>query len=64
MSLPRLRFVVVFAIVAVAWWYRRNPPPTTAQLAGEKIETLQRVKAYQNAMIDVYIQQLSKETNK
>jgi hypothetical protein len=63
MKPPRLRFVVVFAIVAVAWWYRRNPPPTPAELAREKIETLQRVKAYQNAIVDVYIQQLSKQTN-
>lgn len=63
MKLPRLRFVLVFAIVAVVWWYRRNPPPTPAELAREQIETLQRVKAYQNAIVDVYIQQLSKQTN-
>jgi hypothetical protein len=39
------------------------PTKSDAQIAREKIEALQRYKALQDAMVNVYIQQLSAQTN-
>lgn len=59
----RLRFW--FALIAVGLFGLMQSVPTKsdAQIAREKIEALQRFKALQDAMVNVYIQQLSAQTN-
>jgi hypothetical protein len=63
MKAPRFRFIAALGFVALFGAIRLIPVKSDAQLAREKIETIRNIQALQNAMVDVYIQQLSRQTN-
>lgn len=59
----RLRFWIAMVAAGTLGLLWSVPTKSDAQIAREKIEALQRYKALQDAMVNVYIQQLSAQTN-
>jgi hypothetical protein len=59
----RPRFWIAMIAVGTFGLMQAVPTKSDAQIAREKIEALQRFKAVQDAMVNVYIQQLSAQTN-
>jgi hypothetical protein len=57
-----LFFIVLAVLIGVAA-ARFMPHKSQAQITREKIEALQRLRVLQDTMVDVYIQQLSRQTN-
>jgi hypothetical protein len=63
MKLPRLRFIVALCLAIGVLVGRLLPQKSKAQIAQEHIEALQRFRAIQDTMLNVYIEQLSRQTN-